>query len=177
MHCPSLLLTHTQPLSLCLLFLWFPARGPILTASVPRLAARPWPLLANGAERMFRISKGEKEVQGVRMHLRNQCELETDREKQESPFLLSTFPNPESTLLRAFELCKDQKRCWNLSFLLHCASSGMYNDKCPPSSLSLFSFYHLFIFSRKSSGLPKREGFTQVIHLFQAKPAEYSERR
>lgn len=52
---------------LCLLFRWFLALGPILVATVPRLAARPWPLLTNRAERRFRISKGEREVEGMRV--------------------------------------------------------------------------------------------------------------
>lgn len=73
---------HT--LSLCLLFLWFLAPRPVLAATVPRLAARPWPPLTNGAERRFRISKGEREVEGVCVLLRNQCETETDRETGES---------------------------------------------------------------------------------------------
>lgn len=76
------LLTHA--LFLCLLFLLFPAPGPVLAAAVPRLAARPWPPLTNGAERRFRISKGEREVEGVCVRLRNQCETETDGETGES---------------------------------------------------------------------------------------------
>lgn len=50
----------TRSLSLCLLFHWFLAPGPILAATVPRLAARPWPPLTNGAERRFRVSKEER---------------------------------------------------------------------------------------------------------------------
>lgn len=74
----------TCSLFLCLLFLQFLAPGPGLAATVPRLAARPWPPLTNGAERRFRISEGEREVEGVCVCLRNQCEMDTDRETGES---------------------------------------------------------------------------------------------
>lgn len=74
---PSLL-THALSLSLCLLFLWFPAPGPILAATVPRLAARPWPPLTNGVERRLRIAK-EGRGRGC-LCLRNWCETDADRE-------------------------------------------------------------------------------------------------
>lgn len=63
---PSLL-THALSLTLCLLFLWFPAPGPVLAAAVPRLAARPWPPLTNGVERRLRIAESGERRAGRRV--------------------------------------------------------------------------------------------------------------
>lgn len=96
---------------------------------------------------------------------------QTQREKQESSLQFTTIPNPDSILPRSFELCNCRVLGRNLTYWLHCASTGMYNDKYIPPffPLILFSFYSLFILSRETSGLPKPRWF-EPCNLF------YSER-
>lgn len=136
----------------------FAASGPIWTDTVPRLAARPWPLLTNRAERTFRISKGEREAEGVPLHLGNQHETETDRETRE---LFTVHHHSESWLYSSPII-------WALQLL----SAGMKPDlsaalcfnrhvqwQIYTLSLIYFSFYCLFILSREISGLPKPRWF------------------
>lgn len=84
MHSASLLLTHALSLSLFTI--------PLISSSGSHTdchcsqagSSTMTSAHKSGAERTFRISKGEREAEGVRMHLRNQRETETDRETGES---------------------------------------------------------------------------------------------
>lgn len=60
-------------------------------------------------------------------------------EKQESSLQFTAIPNPDSILPQSFELCNCQVLGWNLTYQLHCASTGMYNDKYIPFFSSFIS--------------------------------------
>lgn len=173
MHSASLLLTHA--LSLCLLFLWFPALGPILTATVPRLAARPWPLLTKTELKgrlEFPKGRGKRRVcvciWGISVR---------QTEKQESPLQFTTIPNPESILPRAFELCKGRALGWNLKPAALCFNRHVQwlMSTFLSHSFVFLSLIHILTLNIRT-GLPEGEVQPRWSTCYWLKHATYSER-
>lgn len=150
------LLTHALSLSL---FTIPPissmAPGPILAATVPRLATRPWPPLTNGAERRFRISKKRDEGGG---RLRIQRETETDREAGQS---LTVHQHFRSWVYSSQSIWALQKPCARLKPDLPAAVCSNRHVLCQTSTSSLIlsslSFFLFVIFHHETWSLPKEE--------------------
>lgn len=121
----------------------------------------------NGAERTFRISKGEREAEGVRMHLRNQ--RETDRETGES---FTVHHHSKSWVYSSESIWALQRPSARLKPETCCTvlqqARTMTNVYLPLSFFRL-SVAYSYSHAKHQDWSARRGGSTQVVHLLLAK--------